>query len=113
MNKLPTRSRSRPFLDSKSKSSERSNEQIRELAHTLVNRLTAIHLCCFSVRRLLSRRQGSAVTSELDRIEAAVEDAAKLVQTLNNMLPNRRPAVVRDLPIDKQNALGHFSGLRT
>jgi hypothetical protein len=107
MKKLPTHPRSRRSLDPQSKSTEWRNEEIRELSHAILNRLTAINLCCFSLRKLPSRRQGSAVTWELDRIEAAVEHAGKLVQTLTATLQNRRPPLV----IDKHKILARNSSV--
>jgi len=59
---------------------------IDRVTHDIVNQLSIICLCCCELRHSLAEKLLANQLDELGRIEVAVQEAAKMIQTLKTNL---------------------------
>jgi hypothetical protein len=63
-----------------------SSSTIEHVTHDIVNQLSIICLCCCELRHSLAEKLLAHQLDELGKIEVAVQEAAKMIQTLKTNL---------------------------
>lgn len=64
---------------------------VNELAHDLCNQLTVINLCSGHVAALLRDAGDSAITTDLEMLKRAAEEATRLAKRLAQLLGEPNP----------------------
>ena len=72
--------------ENKSKTNRTAPSAIDRVTHDIVNQLSIICLCCCELRHSLAEKLLANQLDDLGKIEVAVQEAAKMIQTLKTNL---------------------------
>ena len=78
--------------ENEKKTNQTSPSAIDHVTHDIVNQLSIIFLCCCELRHSLGEKLLANQLDEFERIEGAVQEAAKMIQTLQTSLQGHERA---------------------
>ncbi len=74
------------------------SEEIRQIAHNLLNQLSVINLCSFKLHGASTGYLPSTIANDLEALERAVQDATRLAEQLAQAIVESGPVVEPGTP---------------
>lgn len=80
----------------------RAQEDLHHFAHEIANQLTIINLSCFKLRGALAKGLPASSLGDLERVEGAVMEMTRLVQTLHRPEDDPAPTTTPQDPLSQK-----------